>query len=66
VKLHFERVDGARSKIYGPFESVSFTDGIAYVDHEIFAFADRSIVDWYSHAEGNHWPLIIIEPAGSA
>ena len=59
VTLHLERIDGSRSKVYGPFESLSFIDGIAYADHEVFAFADRSIVDWYCHADDTHWPLMI-------
>ena len=60
VTLHLERIDGGRSKTYGPFESLSFIDGIAYANHEVFAFADRSIVDWYCHADGTHWPLLVI------
>jgi len=61
--LHFERMDGSRSKVYGPYESVSFIDGVAYVDHHIFAFVDRSIVDWYCHEDDKHWPLMIVSPA---
>jgi len=61
--VHFERMDGVKSKKYGPYESVSFIDGVAYVDHRIFAFADRSIVDWYCHEDDKHWPLMIITPA---
>lgn len=64
VKVQFERTDGSRSKIYGPHQNFSFVDGIAYADHEVFAFADRAIVDWYCHAEGTHWPLLVIESAG--
>jgi hypothetical protein len=60
VTLHMERVDGQKSKVYGPFESLSFVDGIAYANHEVFAFADRTIVDWYCHADDTHWPLLII------
>ena len=60
VTLHLERMDGSRSKTYGPYESLSFIDGIAYADHEVFAFADRSIVDWYCHADGTHYPLVIV------
>jgi hypothetical protein len=64
AQVHFERVDGERSKMYGPYESVSFIDGVAYADHNIFAFADRSIVDWYCHEDDQHWPLMILSPAG--
>ena len=62
--LHFERVDGERSRTYGPYESVSFIDGVAYANREIFAFADRTIVDWYCHEDDQHWPLMILSPAG--
>jgi hypothetical protein len=61
--LHFERMDGSRSDTYGPFESVSFQDGVAYADREMFAFADRTIVDWYSHQDDRHWPLMILSLA---
>lgn len=63
VTVHFERVDGTRSKTYGPYASMSFIDGVAYVDHRIFAFVDRSIVDWYCHEDDKHWPLMIVSPA---
>jgi hypothetical protein len=65
VKIHFERVDGSVSKTYGPYESFSFVDGIAYADREVFAFADRTIVDWYCKQDEHHWPLMIIEPEGN-
>jgi len=63
VQVYFERIDGTRSKIYGPLKDFSFVDGIAYMEHQVFAFADRSIIDWYCHADGQHWPLMVIEPA---
>jgi hypothetical protein len=63
ARMHFERIDGSRSQEYGPYGKVSFVDGVAYADHEIFAFADRSIVDWYCHNDGQHWPLMVIAPA---
>jgi hypothetical protein len=44
-------------------DSSAMADGVAYVDHRIFAFADRSIVDWYCHADDKHWPLMILTPA---
>ena len=62
VLVHFERVDGSRSKTFGPYERMSFIDGVAYMEHLIFAFIDRSIVDWYCHEDERHWPLMIIQP----
>jgi hypothetical protein len=66
VKVHFERVDGTKSKKFGPFSNFSFVDGIAYADREVFAFADRAMVDWYCHADDHHWPLMIIDPEPEA
>ena len=63
ASVRFERVDGARSKRYGPYANVSFVDGVAYVEHQIFAFVDRSIGDWYSHENEMHWPIMLVEPA---
>jgi len=62
ASVRFERVDGERSQRYGPYSSVSFVDGVAYVEHQIFAFVDRSISDWYSHENERHWPIMIVEP----
>lgn len=61
--LHFELMDGTKSKVYGPYTNVSFQDGVAYAEREIFAFADRSIVDWYCHSDGLHWPLMVLTAA---
>jgi hypothetical protein len=61
--VHFERIDGGRSRTFGPYNCVSFIDGVAYVDHHIFAFVDRTMVDWYCHEDEKHWPLMIIRPA---
>ena len=61
LMVHFERIDGTKSRNYGPMRTFSFVDGIAYMDREVFAFADRTIVDWYCHSDGVHWPLMIIQ-----
>ena len=61
--MKFLLPDGTGSKRFGPFDSVSFVDGIAYTDRKVFAFADRSIVDWYCHENGHHYPVMLIEPA---
>lgn len=29
----------------------------------VFAFVDRSLGDWYCHDDGQHWPLMVVEPA---
>ena len=63
--VHFERVDGSKSKTYGPLEHLSFMDGVAFVDRRVFAFVDRGAVDWYCHDDGRHWPLMLIEPSAS-
>jgi len=63
VTVCFERVDGARSKRFGPYTGMSFIDGVAYVEHHIFAFVDRSVRDWYCHEDEQHWQLMLVEPA---
>lgn len=61
--VHFERIDGTKSKTYGPLDHLSFMDGVAFVDRQVFAFVDRGAVDWYCHDDGRHWPLMIVQPA---
>ena len=63
VRLHLQRIDGKASKTYGPYESFSFVDGIAYVERKVFAFADRTIGDWYCHDDGRHYAIMVIEAA---
>ncbi len=63
VKVQFCRVDKTVSQSYGPFESFSCVDGIAYRERSVFAFVDRSVGDWYCHDDGHHWPLMVVEPA---
>ena len=41
----------------------SFQDGVAFVEHRLFAVADRSIGDWYCHEQGQHWQIMVIRPA---
>ena len=62
VTLQTSRIDGKTTKQFGPFGSFSCYDGIAYADHAVFAFADRSIGDWYCHADGRHWAIIQVDP----
>ena len=61
VHIRVTRIDGKRTQQYGPFTSFSAQDGVTFADHEIFAFADRSIGDWYCHADGLHWAMLIVE-----
>src|ERR1044071_3103154 len=60
--IRFERLDGSVSQTFGPYDCVTFTDGVAYANHEIFAFVDRSIGDWYCHEDEHHWPIMVISP----
>jgi hypothetical protein len=61
--VRLRRLDGGASSSYGPFDSVSFVDGIAYADRGVFAFVDRSIGDWYCHEDGRHWAVMVLSPA---
>lgn len=63
LRVYFERANGQRSETFGPFANFSCVDGIAYVNHEVFAFADRAIGDWYAHENGQHWALMVVVPA---
>jgi len=63
IRIHLSRVDGKLSKEHGPFKYFSCVDGIAYADRAVFAFADRTIGDWYCHADGQHWAIVIVEQA---
>ena len=61
VQVHLERAGGMESESYGPFQSFSCLDGMAYTNHELFAFADRTIGDWYCHRDDHHWGVMIVE-----
>ena len=63
IVVCFERMDGTASPTYGPYSGFSFQDGVAFVEHRLFAFADRSLGDWYSHEGGKHWHIMLITPA---
>jgi len=63
LRVYFERASGQRSEAFGPFDNFSCVDGVAYANHEVFAFADRAIGDWYAHPSGQHWPLMVVVPA---
>ncbi|HEY7237683.1 MAG TPA: hypothetical protein VH600_00810 [Burkholderiales bacterium] len=62
ASIRLERLDGSQSQSFGPYESVTFIDGVAYADHQIFAFVDRSIGDWYCHEDERHWTIMLINP----
>ena len=61
IRIVLMRLDGKRVARHGPYKSFSAQDGVAFTQHAIFAFADRTIGDWYCHADGQHWALMIIE-----
>jgi hypothetical protein len=43
----------------GHFSSV---DGIAFIDRRILAFLDLERHDWYLKREGQHKPVLVLEP----
>ena len=61
VLIRLSRVDGKKIAKHGPYKSFSAQDGVTFANHELFAFADRSIGDWYCHADGLHWAILIVE-----
>jgi hypothetical protein len=60
VRIHFERLPGARSRSFGPYRSFSAIDGITYADNRVFAFIDQKAGDWFCYDDGKHWPLMIV------
>ena len=58
-------IDRTVSKIYGPYKTLYFLDGVSYADGQVFAFADHSSVDWYCQDDGRHWPLMLITSVGN-
>ena len=64
IVIELSRVDGKRVSRHGPYKTFSAQDGVTFADHGMFAFADRSMGDWYCHADGLHWQLMLIEAVG--
>jgi hypothetical protein len=48
---------------YGPFNHLSFGDGICFVEHELFATFHEDKRHWFSHASRAYWPSIVVSPA---
>lgn len=62
VEVRFEK-EGARSKLFGPYNTFSLMDGIAYAGGRVVAFFDREQDDWYSLILGNHWREMTVAPS---
>jgi len=63
LAVRLRRRDGSASREYGPFDMISFVDGICFANRAVFAFVDRSLGDWYCHDDGRHWAVMILSPA---
>jgi hypothetical protein len=63
VSIGFERHDGGRSRLFGPFASFSAVDGLAYTDSKIFAFLDKRAGAWLCYDLGDHYPLMVLGAA---
>jgi hypothetical protein len=50
---------GEKSSNHGPFTHFSSGDGIAYVDREVFAFADHVNKQWYVIKEDRRWAVMV-------
>jgi hypothetical protein len=62
VEVHFEKGE-ERTKLFGPYNTFSLMDGVAYASGHVFAFYDREQDDWYSLILANHWEKMIIAPS---
>jgi hypothetical protein len=63
VVVRFHSACEPGSKSFGPYESFSVVDGIAFANHHVVAFCDRQPQDWYSYDTGSHWEALVVEPA---
>ena len=63
--VHFHSSEQLESKRFGPFDSFSSLDGIAYASSKVIAFCDRQLQDWYSTDLGSHWKVLVVKPARS-
>lgn len=61
VKVYFEE-SGQLSETYGPFEHFSSADGIAYVDRQVFAFADNTAKKWFVVPADRRWAVLVVTP----
>ena len=59
VKWEGSPPDGLPSTT-GHFSSV---DGVAFIDRRILGFVDRERNDWYLMRQGQHFPVLSLEPA---
>lgn len=58
--LYFTDVEGAPTKLFGPFQSAHTVDGTMYADDELFAkFVDESLL-WHSFKLETWWPNLIL------
>ena len=59
VLVRFEG-DRGPSTQYGPFNHLSFGDGICFVEHELFATFHADNGRWFSHRNRNYWSSIVV------
>lgn len=62
VEVHFQKGE-ERSKVFGPYNTFSLMDGVAYASGHVFAFFDREQGNWYSSILGTHWRKMTIAPS---
>ena len=59
LTIHFEG-GGEKSKVFGPFEHFSSSDGIAYADRKVFAFADHANKQWFVVPLDGRWGVMVV------
>ena len=61
--VHFTDAEGARSRVFGPFEGLRVADGTMYTKEKLFAkFIDETVL-WHSFELESYWPSMILTAA---
>jgi hypothetical protein len=64
VSIWFERASQPEvSRKFGPHNDLAIFDGVAYIGKHVFASFDQKARHWYSHENGQHWRVMVVESA---
>jgi hypothetical protein len=59
--VHFEDAAGGATEDFGPFESISTSDGVMYCGKDLFAkFLEESQL-WHCYVTETFWPVLIVK-----
>lgn len=63
ARVRFENLHRVPSETYGPYREFSASDGVLYVDGELFAKFVEETQLWHCFPTDTYWPTLIIESA---